>query len=477
MSAPAGSAHDASSRLGPAGVRPPFEAVIFDMDGVVTDTAAIHAMAWKHLFDRILAACPDPTGAAQAPFDPAADYASYVDGRTREDGISAFLASRGISLPPGSEQDRADALTVAGLAARKNQLFLQLLDERGVRVFPGTEALLRRLRAGGVPVGLVTASRNAEALLDAAGVRGLFDVVVDGTTARDLGLAGKPDPAMFLAAARRLELAPARVAVVEDAVAGVRAARSGAFGLVVGIARHANRAALEAAGADLVVEDVGQLDLGSFRADPWVLTYEGFDPAHESHREALTALGNGYLGTRGAAPETRADGVHYPGTYLAGVYNRLTSVVAGREVEDEHLVNQPNWLRFDLRIGRGGWWSEGGLEILEERRDLDMRAGTLTRRVLLADPDGRHLRLVQRRLVSMARPHVAALETTLLAHGWQGRSPCGPGSTPGSGTATSPPIETWPTSTSAQPQQNTSTPTCSLSRPRRPRAGSGSRRP
>src|SRR5699024_7497018 len=123
---------------------------------------------------------------------------------------------------------------------------------------------------------------------------------------------------------------PARVAVVEDAASGVQAARAGGFGLVVGVDRTAQRGALEAAGADVVVTDVAELDLGALRTDPWTLVYEGFDPAHEAHREALTTLGNGYLGTRGAAPERAADGVHYPGTYLAGVYNRLTSTIHGR---------------------------------------------------------------------------------------------------------------------------------------------------
>lgn len=419
MSAPAGHEHAGADRSGPTGARPPFGAVLFDMDGVVTDTAAIHAAAWKLLFDEVLTDQPASTSEAQAPFDLAADYARYVDGRSREDGIVAFLDSRGITVPLGTEKDAPGVLTVRGLAARKNAIFLQLLEERGLRVFPGTEALLHRLQSGGVPVGLVTASRNAQALLRAAGVGDLFDVVVDGTTAHQLGLAGKPDPSMFVEAARRLGLAPQQAAVVEDAVAGVQAACRGGFGLVVGIARNASRTALETAGAHLVVEDVSQLDLGSFRADPWVLTYEGFDPAHERHREALTTLANGYLGTRGAAPESRADAVHYPGTYLAGVYNRLTSLVEGREVEHEHLVNAPNWLPFDLRIADGdGWWSTGGLTITQERRDLDLREGLLTRRVVLADSSGRHLTVVQRRLVSMARPHVAAHETTVTAEGW-----------------------------------------------------------
>jgi len=301
----------------PTGAKPPQEAVIFDLDGVVTDTASMHAAAGKRLFDEVLTD-PRLDGGPYAPFDVAEDYRAYVDGRSREDGVAAVLTSRGINLPPGGAGDGEDAWSVRGLAARKNRINLDLLTEQGLRVFPGTVDLLRRLRAGGVPVGLVTASRNAEQVLTAAGLNGLFDAVVDGRQAEELGLPGKPDPAMFLRAAELLGADPARMAVVEDAVAGVRAARAGGFGLVVGADRAGDRGALEAAGADIVVADVSELDLGALRADPWTLVYEGFDPAHEAHREALTTLGNGYLGTRGAAPERAADRAHYPGTYLAG---------------------------------------------------------------------------------------------------------------------------------------------------------------
>src|SRR5665647_1499322 len=171
------------------------------------------------------------------PFDVVEDYRRYVDGRRREDGVIAFLDARGIGLPLGNPADRPGDWTVHGLAARKNDLFLELLSVEGVRTFPGTTALLRRLRDAGTPLGLVTASRNAGALLQAAGLAGAFDVVVDGNVMARLGLPGKPDAATFLEAARQLGVVPARAAVIEDAVAGVAAARSGGFGLVVGIDR------------------------------------------------------------------------------------------------------------------------------------------------------------------------------------------------------------------------------------------------
>ncbi len=407
-------------RVAPTGAAPPYEAVIFDMDGVVTDTAAVHAAAWADLFEAVLADPRAHLDGPVEPFDADLDYRRYVDGRSREDGVASFLSARGVQVPTGAPGDDAGAWTIHGLAARKNELYRSRLAAHGVRVFAGTVDLIERLRSGGVPVGLVTASRNAEDLLATTDLQGLFDVVVDGDAAAAAGLAGKPDPATFLEAARRLGVDPARAAVVEDATSGVEAAVSGGFGLVVGVDRAGHRSALESAGAHVVVDDVGLLDLGVVRTDPWVVAYAGFDPAHESHREALTTLGNGYLGTRGAAPESAADGTHYPGTYLAGVYNRLTSRVGGHEVEHESLVNAPNWLVLDVRVDDGRWWSDGGLHVVGERRELDLRRGVLTRTVSLDDGGGRRLDVLQRRLVSMVRPHIAALETTVVARGWSG---------------------------------------------------------
>jgi beta-phosphoglucomutase family hydrolase len=397
----------------------PFDAVIFDLDGVVTDTASVHEAAWKQLFDEVLEDPRLPVDARKDAFT-TGDYLKYVDGRPREDGVEAFLASRGVTLPAGSRADAAGKWSVHGLAKRKDQLFKERLGRDGVRTFPGAVALVARLRSARIPVALATSSRNASAVLAAAGLSGSFDLVINGVIAGELGLPGKPDPAVFLEIVHRLGVAPARAVVIEDAIAGVEAARRGGFGLVVGIDRAERRAELEAAGADVVLTDVGQLDLGLVLTDPWRLIYEGYDPAHEGHREALTTLGNGYLAVRGAAPESRKSEVHYPGTYLAGVYNRLVSRVQSQDVEDEHMVNAPNWLVLDVRLDGTDWWSRGGLKILRERRVLDMRRATLEREVVLEATDGRRVAVGQRRFVSMAQPHLMALETTFTALGWSG---------------------------------------------------------
>ncbi|GAT71027.1 hydrolase [Planomonospora sphaerica] len=227
-------------------------AVIFDTDGVVTDTARVHAAAWKRVFDAFLRERADRYGEPLRPFDPGEDYLRHVDGRSRADGVRAFLTSRGIAPAAGE---------VELLASRKDACFLAEIREHGVAPFPSTAVLARELRGRGVRTAVVSASRNCAEVLRAAGVSGLFDVRVDGVDAARLHLAGKPDPALFLEAARRLGAAPERTAVVEDALAGVEAGRRGRFGLVVGVDRHGRGRALLAAGADLIVADLSELRL------------------------------------------------------------------------------------------------------------------------------------------------------------------------------------------------------------------------
>ncbi|MCX6498713.1 MAG: family 65 glycosyl hydrolase, partial [Arthrobacter sp.] len=394
----------------------PVDAVVFELDGVLLDTADVRAAAWKRLVDDVFRDRRLPArGRRDGLTD--AEYADFIEGRAPADGVSGFLASRGVALPVGSPADGPGDWTAFGLGKRQDELFGQLLRGRPPRAFQSTVALLERLRAGRIPVLLATSAPNAGELLAAAGLDGFFDQGAGGKPGHR-GDAGTPSPA--LAAVHRLDIPPRRAMVIEAAVAGVEAARRGGFGLVVGIDRTGRRAELEAAGADIVVEDVSELDIGLVVTDPWLLVYEGFDPAHEGHREALTTLGNGYMATRGAAPEHRGGAIHYPGSYLAGVYNRLASVVQGQRTVDEHMVNIPDWLHLDVRIEDGAWWSEGGLLLRRERRTLDLKRALLTREALLEDVDGRRLRLVQRRVVSMAEPHLAALETVLTADGWSG---------------------------------------------------------
>jgi beta-phosphoglucomutase family hydrolase len=229
-------------------------ACLFDLDGVLTQTAKVHQAAWKRTFDGFLRA----RDAAAAEFSQA-DYNTFVDGKPREDGVRDFLASRGITLPEGSDTDPADAATVRGVAARKNDLLLRELDEHGVQVYEGSIRYLRAVKAAGLASAVVTASANGARVVEAGGFAELIDVTVDGLVAKRDGLRGKPAPDAFLAAARALGVEPARAAVFEDALAGVAAGRAGGFGFVVGVDRVGQGDALREHGADVVITDLAQL--------------------------------------------------------------------------------------------------------------------------------------------------------------------------------------------------------------------------
>ena len=230
------------------------EAVLFDMDGVLTSTASLHAGCWKQVFDELLAEYSRETGEPQPPFDAERDYLDYVDGRTRADGVRAFLESRGIELPESSVHD---------VARRKQALVEQALRVEPAEAFSGSVRWVRELREAGVRTAVVSSSTNCREVLRAAGIAHLFELTVDGTDISAAGLRGKPAPDAFLEAARRLGVPPGRAAVVEDAVAGVSAGRAGAFGRVIGVARSASHGDLRAAGADVVVSDLEELCNGA----------------------------------------------------------------------------------------------------------------------------------------------------------------------------------------------------------------------
>ncbi len=247
--------------------RTAFDAVLFDLDGVLTDTATVHAACWKRLFDGFLQELAAASGEAFRPFDIDTDYRRYVDGKRRLDGVRGFLVSRSLTLPEGQPDDPPAAHTVHALARRKTDLIDEAFRVSGVKAFPGSVAWARHLRTEGIRSAAVSSSRSCEAVLQAAGIADLFELSVDGQVADLLSLQGKPAPDMFLEAARQLGVEPARAVVVEDAIVGVQAGRDGGFGLVIGVARHGNAGELREHGAHVVVEDLSAL-IGAGRTRP-----------------------------------------------------------------------------------------------------------------------------------------------------------------------------------------------------------------
>jgi beta-phosphoglucomutase family hydrolase len=232
---------------------------LFDLDGVLTETAKVHDAAWKEMFDDYLRERARQSGEPFVPFDPVADYDEYVDGKPRADGTRSFLASRGIELPEGHENDPPDAETVYGLGNRKNEIVLRRIHEDGVEAYPGSVRYVRAVKDAGVPRAVVSSSTNCRDVLIAAGIEDLFDARIDGVVAEREHLRGKPAPDTFLAGARALGLKPTAATVFEDALAGVAAGRAGGFGFVVGVDRVGQAAELREHGADVVVKDLAEL--------------------------------------------------------------------------------------------------------------------------------------------------------------------------------------------------------------------------
>jgi beta-phosphoglucomutase family hydrolase len=237
------------------------DAVLFDMDGVLTATARVHSACWKRMFDGFLKSYYEKKGESFVPFDIEKDYKLYVDGKLRDEGVKSFLLSRKIKLPYGNTDDPPGRDTVCSLANIKFKMVRDVLETEGVDVFEGSIDLVKRLRAAGVKMAVVSSSKSCRDVLESVGITDLFDDIIDGNAATRLGLPGKPAPDTYLKAAELLDTEPARAVVVEDAISGVMAGRDGGFGLVVGVDREGNPEALKQNGADIVVSDLGEFTL------------------------------------------------------------------------------------------------------------------------------------------------------------------------------------------------------------------------
>ena len=425
-----------------------FQGAIFDVDGVLVDSP--HELAWRESFRMLMETewrdIRDQTSYSPERFTPAV-YQQVMAGMPRMAGARAAMEHFGVP--------DVDA-RVEQYAAGKQEHVVRLIEQGRFMAFPDALRFILAVKAMGIRVAAASSSKNAGLFLErirldsfAAEQRLDYDFIHDGMTLQELFDAdisgrdfpkGKPDPTIFLTAAQELGVRPADCFVVEDATSGIQAAKAAGMA-ALGVARLGDEQLLEVAGADLVVttlDDVSLRALTEGRLEErravaelrqrltqrppsvWTLVYDGFDPARQGLREALCALGNGYFVTRGALPETEADGVHYPGTYVAGLYDRARTEIAGRTVENEDLVNVPNWLPLQFRVAGGAWFDAQQADVLEHRLELDMRHGTLIRHLVWQDAEGRRTRVVQRRLVSMKDEHLAGLETTFTAENWSG---------------------------------------------------------
>jgi len=399
-----------------------FEAVIFDLDGVITKTALVHSAAWKKMFDEYLLKREERDGEKFQEFSHENDYLPYVDGKPRYKGVESFLQSRGIDIPFGDPSDSPEMETICGLGNMKNKAFNEVLEKDGVEVYESTAALIHELKDKGIHVGVASSSKNCQAVLEEAGLIDLMETRVDGVVSAEIDLNGKPEPDIFTTAADNLGIPYDKAVVVEDAVSGVQAGKAGNFGLVLGIARENNTKELKVNGADIVVEDISEIGFDGIcqwfdkglEDDNWSISYSDYIPEKEKTRETLLTVGNGYLGTRGAMEETKACDSNYPGTYIAGLYNRLTSKVGGRDVENEDFVNIPNWLPIQFKIGDGNWININEIEILNIERRLDFRNGVLKKSLRVRDYSGKEIQIFSKRIASMANPHLVGLTYEII---------------------------------------------------------------
>jgi HAD superfamily hydrolase (TIGR01509 family) len=396
-----------------------FSSVIFDLDGVLTDTASLHRQAWRETFTAYFEAETARTGSPIAVFTDE-DYEHLVDGRLRVDGARAVLEDRGL-LGWDRARSSLDADAEA-VAAKKDKRYQQLLDTEGPHPYPSSLELLATLRAARFRVAVVTGSLHAAEVLRLVGIEDDVDALVDGRAAAAMHLAGKPSPDTLCEAATRLGVTADRCLVIDDAVAGVAAGVRGGF-RVLGVDRAGHRDALIDAGAMLVVCDLGDLDLvGSApNVDPCLLYDPDTDDEQEGVRESLFSLGNGVVATRAARSYVHDDGHHYPGCYLAGVFDRLIGNVEAGRIDEDAIVNAPNWLAFSFAVGHGPTVGSDEITISHHWLELDLGRGVLARSYETIDGAGRKTSVLERRFVSMADPHLVAIELSLVARNWSGR--------------------------------------------------------
>ncbi|MCG8572217.1 MAG: beta-phosphoglucomutase family hydrolase, partial [Spirochaetes bacterium] len=399
-----------------------FCGVIFDLDGVITQTQKIHSAAWEKMFNDFLKTYCYENNLTFEAFDRRNDYLLYVDGKPRIEGIRSFLKSRSIELPEGNEQDDIDQKTIWGLGNKKNQDFRHIIQTQSVEIYQSTISLIEELKKKRIKVGVASSSKNCHFILEQSKLLHYFETVVDGEVSQKLHLKGKPEPDIFAKAAENMGLFPHQCVIVEDAISGVKAGLAGNFGMVLGVARSVDGRELLANGADTVVSDLSEINYQDMHHwfekginyYSWRLKYYGFHPAEEKLRETLFTTGNGYFGTRGCIETEKDDGIHYPGCYIAGVYNKTPSMVHHKKIFNNDLVNCPNWLPIEFKIGKSDYISPFQMEILSYKQILNMKKGLIERSGIFKHKTGKITRIKIKRFSSMENPHLAAIRFEII---------------------------------------------------------------
>ncbi|MDA7857937.1 HAD hydrolase-like protein [bacterium] len=293
-----------------------------------------------------------------------------------------------------------------------------VISTAGIEIFKSSIGLIKKLKRKGIKIGLATSSKNCSIILKKAGLTDMFETIVDGVASQRLGLKGKPQPDIFVKVASNMGLHPSECMMVENAISGIRAGQNGNFALVVGVSKEVAPEVLRANGADIAVKDLGELNLNDIdywfkkgiEKDSWRLNYYEFIPAEEKLRETLTVVGNGYFAIRGCLESEKSSGVHYPATYIAGVYNRLSTTIAGKKISNNDLVNCGNWFCIEIKIGKGEYIHPLDEDVIQYEHNLNMRDAVMERKIRFRDSKGRITTIHSRRFVSMDNQHLCAIQ-------------------------------------------------------------------
>ncbi|MCF8303660.1 MAG: HAD-IA family hydrolase [Bacteroidales bacterium] len=404
-----------------------FQGAVFDLDGVIVETSYPHFKAWKLTFDDFLTDYYKKLGKPLLPFTFYDDFIPYVQGKSRVLGVESFLDSRGIHIDKGKPDDSPGLQSIYGISNLKNQQFLELLKEEGVRVYENTLRFIHILKERDIKIGVSSISKNTQLVLKYAGLEDLFDGIVDGHDMEEKNLKTPPEPDLYIEVARKVGLFPNQCLMVEDAITGVAAGRNGNFAMVIGLSRSANKYILRNFGGDLAVEDLSHItwdDIDTWfktgvEKDGWSIDYYGFDQEHEKLRETLTTVGNGYFATRGCFVGEQANkDIHYPGTYIAGLFNRVPTVIHDKKIYNTDFVNCPNWTMMEISIGGSNYIDILKTEIQEYKHWLDLRNAIMHRMIKFRDARGRITTIETERFASMSDPHYGLIRYKVTPHNY-----------------------------------------------------------